>query len=125
MIPLIEHAPALIALANFIMTVAVAVLGLYVKTQVSDAKIELREAISEAGQEIDDRLESLRREVGETIAAVRAKVTELELYVRDTYVRRDSFFKVSDDLKDSVRAEIGKVEKRLEVIESVLRDRRQ
>ncbi len=41
--------------------------------------------------DLRNEIDSHGREVGETTAAIRQKITEVELYVRDTYVRRDSW----------------------------------
>lgn len=37
------------------------------------------------------RFEQVRRETGEVVSAIRTKLTEVEIYARDTFVRRDSF----------------------------------
>lgn len=42
-------------------------------------------------EEDTQRFDEMRREFGETIKAMREKINEVELFNRDTFIRRDSF----------------------------------
>jgi hypothetical protein len=67
------------------------------------------------------------REIGETITALRThvltidrdttkKITEVELYVRDTFVRRDSWHKAMDQMQERwAAAEVAEKERALRI----------
>src|SRR4051812_47148143 len=42
-------------------------------------------------REVDDNLRAARREFGETGAALRQKISEVELWSRDHFVKKDTF----------------------------------
>lgn len=69
-------------------------------------EVALRGAIAASREETDNRIESNARAVGETIAAIREKVREVELFCRDTFMRRDSFVQVQASMEGSIR-ELG------------------
>lgn len=66
----------------------------------------LRKEIQTSRDETDDRIERQGRQFGEIIAALRQKITEVELYIRDNFVRKPSF--------EAVMARIEKILERLE-----------
>jgi hypothetical protein len=70
--------------------------------------------------EVDAETDQLRRELGETITALRAKITEIELYCRDTFVRRESFYEVTKGLADALRTLGDKLEARMDRFDSKL-----
>lgn len=90
-----------IALAAFALNMIGTVVG--VTWKLSRVEVSLRETIMNERKEIDRDLERQAREFGETAQALRQKVTEVELYVRDTFVRRDGFLKITDDFTHSMR----------------------
>lgn len=78
--------------------------------KLSGVKEGLLTRINMTAKEMDEDLQVIRHEVGETIGALREKITIVELYVRDNYVRRDSF----DQSIDALRDHIGTIASRLE-----------
>lgn len=89
--------------------------GIWKLTRVEQS---LREAVVAQRMLIDEELEKLRREVGETILAIRHKITEIELFNRDTFVRRDSFQEVAHRISAELSNSSEKNERRLERIET-------
>lgn len=50
--------------------------------------------------ELTTKIDAHGREVGETVSAIRQKITEVELYVRDTFVRRDSWHQAMNQMQE-------------------------
>lgn len=120
-----EHAGTVATVIMVVFSIATTVAGVLVRQALLNMRIELgatqaalTSLIGASRKEIDDRVEQQGRIFGEVAAAVRQKVHELELFCRDTYVRRDSFYKVSDDMAQSVQVSFDKIEKRLERMET-------
>ncbi len=105
--------PTLIAIAGFLVQCLVLVAtGTW---KLSRVEASIRKAINLSRKEIDDKIDQMRREIdgeldrarreaGETGAALREKVAQVELFCRDTYVRRDSFYKVADEFRADVKS---------------------
>lgn len=49
-----------------------------------------------------NQFDRVERELGETIAAMREKVTQVELYMRDNFVRKETFHITLAELKGSI-----------------------
>lgn len=86
-------------------------------------ELNLSAAISRARQEMDDKIELQYREFGESLQALRTLVTtenvalqtkvfQVELFGRDTYVRRESV----KELSERMEAHLRKIEEKLEAI---------
>lgn len=61
------------------------------------------------------------RHFGEAVQALRQKINGVELYIRDEYVRRDSFYSVKEDLQgaieklgDDIGDRLDKLEKKID-----------
>lgn len=50
--------------------------------------------------ELRSSAEEIRKEVGESMTAIRQKITDVELWSRDNFVRRDSFLAIIEALKN-------------------------
>jgi hypothetical protein len=70
--------------------------------------------------EVDAETDRLRRDFAETVTALRQKITEIELYARDTFVRRESFYEVTKGLADALRTLGDKLEARMDRFDSKL-----
>src|SRR4051812_4071860 len=81
--------------------VSTAIIGTW---KLSRVELALREAIAKAERETDTRIEHRVREFGETILAIRQKITEVELFCRDTFMRRDSFYKVQETIEANMQS---------------------
>lgn len=105
-----------IAVAAFVVNLLVLVIG--GTWRLSRMEVALRDEISKSRAEIEERQDRLSRECGESVAAVREKIREVELFCRDTYVRRDSFYKVADEFSAGMKALGDKIDARLERMEA-------
>lgn len=83
----------------------------------SQLKASVIAALTEHQKEVDAEFAAARREFGETGAAIRQKIHEIELHAEQTFVRRDGFYKVRDDLADSIKTLGDKIDKRLDRME--------
>lgn len=77
--------------------------------------------------DIHNELDRMRREVGEAVAAMRQKINDVELWTRDTFIRRDSFFELmrrGEKLMDSqfatITAQFEKVDVRFGKVDEKL-----
>jgi len=70
-------------------------------------ELALREAIAHSEQEVEARIDRNSREFGEVASALRAKITEVELYTRDNFIRRDAFLATYSE----TRTDLKQVEK--------------
>jgi len=52
---------------------------------------DFRESLDEMNRDIDERIERMHRDDGESLSAIRRKVTEVELFMRDNFVRNVEF----------------------------------
>lgn len=67
--------------------------------------------------EIDKLSDEVRREFGEGLSALRAKIHEVELFIRDTYVRRDSFSLVVTRIEEMIKLSMDKMDAKLDKLE--------
>jgi uncharacterized protein YukE len=90
---------------------------------VSKIKDAIREEIEDHRREVDRKIDELRQQTGETIAAIRTKINETELWNRDTFMRRDSFYKVMEEHSANMRGAFDKIDARLERMEGKIDSR--
>lgn len=91
----------LVGISALILNVIVALVGLTwglakIRDTVKDEIIKYR-------IELNDDIDSTGRSFGESIAAVREKIREVELFIRDTYVRRDNWSEGFERIEASLR----------------------
>lgn len=103
-------------IAGFVLQLLIVVGG--VTWKLTRMELALTEAISKQRREVDDDLERLRREIGEAMLAIRQKVVEVELYCRDTFMRRDSFYEVTKGINENIAATSIRIETRLDRMET-------
>lgn len=60
---------------------------------------DMRESVDNMMREIHDRIERSGREVGESNAAIREKITQVELFMRDNFVRHPEFMAAMAEIK--------------------------
>ena len=91
------EAPWITAAVTFV-TLAVNSIALAVSFtwKLSKVTSEIRDEISRDKEVIRAEIRAESRMVGETIGAVRTKITEVEIWSRDNFVRRDSFQSIID-----------------------------
>jgi hypothetical protein len=61
-----------------------------------------------------DRCETIMREFGETCSAIRQKLHDVEVYTRDTFVRKDSFELVVGRLEKSLEKMTDRLETKID-----------
>lgn len=122
-----DSAGTIIAACAFALTVLGAVVTL--TWRLSRLELSLRNEIRKSHDEVDKKHEEAAvraeerndlnvRQFGETVAALRQKIHELELWVRDTFVRRDGYYKVQEAVEASIKALGDKMDIRLERMEA-------
>ncbi len=73
----------------------------------------LDENVKALDQKIDAEIDANRREHGEVIRAIRQKLNEVELFVRDTFVRKETFAPVMLRIENDVKSVGDRIETRL------------
>lgn len=86
--------------------------------KISELKASLVKEIHSSKQEIEAAHDKYVHDVGETFAAFRQKISDVEMYIRDNYVRRDSFVEVNRQTQDTIRGAVEDLKQRLERMEN-------
>lgn len=107
-----------IALGSVFLNILVAAVGL--TWGIGRIRDTVRDEIDEHRQQNADKVDSLRSHVGEMGTALRTKITEVELYSRDTFMRRDSFYKTVEMLSADIKAQFMQMTTRLDRMENKL-----
>ena len=81
---------------------------------VSDHEIADVERFSDVRSAIDDSGDGLRREFGETGMAIREKLREMELWGRDNYLQKTSFYKATEKISDDIQRLADKIDQQTE-----------
>lgn len=106
----------IVSVCGLLFNILVAIVGLtWGVAKIRDA---VRAEIEEHREKFDTQIDALRQNTGEMGAALRQKINDVELYARDTFMRRDSFQLVQAELKEQVKALGDKIENRLERMEA-------
>jgi hypothetical protein len=106
--------------------VVTAVVGTW---KLSRVEISLREHIDQSKQNAEERVEREAKNFGEAVAALRSglnldiqtlrrEMTEDQKFVRDTFMRRDSFYKVQETLQNDLKGLRTEIIGRLERMET-------
>ena len=122
-----DHAELYIAILGFIVT-AILIVG-RVTWKLSRVELSLRQTIQASRDEVELRQDTAANQFGETIRGLQEhirtseasfldKIREVELYCRDTFVRRDGFYKVRDEMARDLQSFGDKIEARLERMEA-------
>lgn len=89
-----------VTLGGFVLAgIATLVKGTYA---IATSEKKLGDRISEESKVIADRISKESRNTGESNAALRQKIVEVELHMRDFFVRRDEFKGAVDQINSSV-----------------------
>lgn len=108
----------MIAIVSLVFNIIVASVGLtWGIGRVRDA---VRDEVEEHKRETDGKIDSLRLGINEMGTAIRSKITDVELHMRDNYVRRDTFSRFMDSISEVIRLSLEKIEKRLDRMENKL-----
>ncbi len=107
-----EHIVPIVAVAGFLLQFFI-ILGTGI-WKLSQVRSDLLAAIDASGREIDERIDAQARQFGETALALRQKITDVELYVRDNYVRRESFYSNIQELAKRIETRIDRLETKIE-----------
>lgn len=123
----------LIAAATFVMNIILAVrkgqwglpdrlnqLETRIMAAVKDHRDHTDTVLDQSRQELDAAIEKSSREFGETVHAMQNKIQQLELWMRDTFVRRDSFMVVIKETRDTIEKQGAVLERGLEKLNNKL-----
>lgn len=130
-----EHIAPIAAVLALVLSLITVGIGAVLKfslsrmeTALAQIELSLRGAINATAKEIDERVDKQGRDFGETVAALREYInleiralrkdmTDDQKFVRDTFVRRESFFKLTDALQNELRALSEKIDGKFERLE--------
>jgi hypothetical protein len=110
---------ALVAVLTLVLNVCLTLYsgGWNLSSKLSDMEKRLGSAITAVKTDLETRQDKAVRENGESLSALRQKIHEVEMWARDTFVRRDSFLAVVNEVKQGFN-DLGKrIEQRLERME--------
>jgi len=82
----------------------------YMDAQIDNVQVDIKAV--ERGSV--DRADTLRHETGEMGSALRTKIHEIEVYTRDTFVRKDSFELVVGRIEKSIEKMTDKLEDKID-----------
>lgn len=91
----------IVAVATLVLNVIVLLIGGAV--QIARQEGKLKDAITKTERDLEDRIDSRTREFGETANAIRQKITEVEMFMRDNFIKRDSYYNGYRDLTAIVK----------------------
>lgn len=95
----------LLLAAGFVLqAIGLAVVGTW---QLSRVETALRVEITKSKDEIEERQDTHLRHTGETISALRQKINDVQLESAQTYMRRDGFYQVQQQIVADMK-ELGK-----------------
>lgn len=106
----------IIALLSLILNVLVALAWLTIG--LAKIKQAISSEIERHRERFEHDVDSIRLNIGEVAAALRQKVTEVELFTRDTFMRRDSFYETINSVRQDIRGQFEKIDTRLERMEA-------
>jgi hypothetical protein len=108
--------PIVIGIATVVVNILVLSVGGTWK--ISELKASLVKAISDSKDLVEQKQDKHEQYIGETISAIREKIREVELYVRDTYMRRDSFYELNKANAEALTSLGSEIKARLERMEA-------
>lgn len=115
-----------VAIGSLALNVGVAVVG--ATWGIGKLRATISEAAIKQSATLEERIERMTRYFGESLAAIRQKVadvetntnnkiSEVELWNRDNFMRRDSFMAFSARTEEAAQRNADKIDTRLERIE--------
>lgn len=107
-----------LALGSIVLNIVVAAVGL--TWGIAKLRDAIRDEIDEHRDQTEHKIDTLRLNVGEMGTALRTKISEVELFSRDTFMRRDSFYKTIEMLSADLKAQFIKMDSRLDRMENKL-----
>ena len=113
-----QHVLVAVSVASLLLNIGIAAIA--ATWGISKIRITVSQEIAKQRTDFDARLLQHAREFGETASAIRAKVHEVELWARDTFVRRESFLRVVDEVRTGFSDLGARLEKRMGQIEERL-----
>lgn len=106
----------MIALISLAFNIIVAAVGL--TWGVGKVRFAVRDEIDRHKDRVNGEVQSLRGETGEMGIAIRTKINDVELFVRDNFVRKDTFARFADSMSELIRQSLEKIDKRLDRMEN-------
>lgn len=111
-----------IAIASLGLNVVVALVGMtWGLGRIRDStQTAIHKEIIQIREKIDLDVDAMGRNIAEGMTAIREKIREVELFGRDTYMRRDSFYKTMELLSNDIKTQFHQLHNRLERMENKL-----
>lgn len=106
----------MVAIGSLCLNVGIAVVG--ATWGISKIKDAVRDAIEKHREKYDNDLDNIGRSFDEGLAAIRQKMHDLETWIRDEFVRKQSFDNSATRMERTIAAEFDKLEKRLDRMEA-------
>lgn len=114
-----------IGINALVMIAGLVVISVRVTWQAAQTKAEIIATITDHAKEDGDEFIAVRNEIDtvtrgftDTFTAIREKIREVELFGRDTYMRRESFYKTMEMLSADLKSNFLKLEGRLDRMET-------
>src|SRR5438445_8633933 len=108
------HTEIAIAIALITFIINIIVLSIGGTWKLSKAKDEIYKEINGRANSVGEDVQVLRHEVGETITALKQKINDNDIYLRDHFVRRESFRLVADGLRVQIEAAVKRLEAQID-----------
>lgn len=116
---------AAIGINALVMIAGLVVISVRVTWQAAQSKAEIIAHITTHAKEDGEEFIAVRNEIdvtarsfADSFSAIREKIREVELFGRDTYMRRESFYKTMEMLSADLKSNFLKVEARLDRMET-------
>jgi hypothetical protein len=85
--------------------------------QYDDLRDAMHRRVEAVQRECDDRVLTAERSFGQTVLAIQTKVFQFEIWARDTFVQKQGFYRVRDDILSDFKALGAQITARLERME--------
>lgn len=111
--------------ALIVQTVALIVGGVWalarteaaIRQQIADHKLENEERVNQSMRAIGETFTAIRQKISDVDIALGKRITEIELYVRDTFIQKDSFRIVMSEITRDMKDLGDRIERGLERME--------
>jgi hypothetical protein len=111
-----------------VQTVAVIVGGIWalskteaaIRQQIYDHKLENEERVNNTSRQVGDTVAAIRQKIVEVDTSLTRKISEVELYVRDTFLQKESFRAVISEIMNDMKNLGDRIENRLLRMETKL-----
>jgi hypothetical protein len=112
-------------MALIVQTIALIVGGIWalsrteqnIRQQIADHKLENEERVNATMRSIGETFTGIRQKISEVDIALGKRITEIELYVRDTFLQKESFRVVIAEITANIKGLGDRIESRMQRME--------